>query len=281
MKKVRDAIVTTVYNRSELVLMNTFAGVLKQDLADTHLIVVDDNSDKEYKTAKDLTRSHATWLRVDTLKDRPGTYNINGYNNPAYAFNRGAELAQDMGAERLFLLSSDCIIQPNALKTLRQLVTQNAIACTRTVDMDSGTTYCSTARIWPLPWFIGCKLKHASEIGGWDETFLHGIACEDNDFVGRLFFRVQKLAMLDVPMTWHQSHPDTAYSDGQSGWEINKQYIRSRWGQIPFERNGAPFKFTVRPTQPGVTFALSPEPTTPMPWLFGKQEVRDAAPTSE
>ena len=45
---MKDTIILTVFNRPELMLLNTFMGIANNDLSDTEILVVDDGSTIDY-----------------------------------------------------------------------------------------------------------------------------------------------------------------------------------------------------------------------------------------
>ena len=48
---VKDSIILTLFNRPRLALENVIFGLLKNDLADTELVIIDDGSDEEHLAA--------------------------------------------------------------------------------------------------------------------------------------------------------------------------------------------------------------------------------------
>jgi GT2 family glycosyltransferase len=250
----------TVYNRPELTLMNTLFALSKNDLNDAVIIIVDDGSTQKYQSVPNIVEQlPAVWHRVDTGDDRPGTYAIDGkYNNPAYAFNAGFEVAKELGAERIYVLSSDVIVPPHAVHTANKCDLTKAVFCARVLDIDTAGEFCSSRTIWPLPWFVGTLTQYIDAIGGWDEVFLKGIAFEDNDFMARLFLSVRCMIVFDGVTAFHQSHPQTAYSDEFKGWNTNEQFMIARWGCVPFRANNPPYTWNTRPVKPGVTYLIEP-----------------------
>jgi GT2 family glycosyltransferase len=258
----KDAVLLTVFDRPKDVLFNTLAGLARNDLTDTVVICVDDGSSIDYVDLEDFVKTlnlPLIWSRVDTVKERPGTYNINGYNNPAHAFNAALKIATGEKAERVFILSSDCVLPAHALEAWRRWVDIGYVPIPKVVDHDSQQVYASSSRIWPLYWWMGCRMEWIKGIGGWDEEYLRGIAFEDNDFAARLFDKVQKFVFDDSVMVIHQSHSQTAYSDNLEGWAINKQYTLSKYGANPWERNGEGLLYNPRPVRQGPTYVLHPE----------------------
>ncbi|MFC1574471.1 glycosyltransferase family 2 protein [Gemmatimonadota bacterium] len=118
-------------------------------------------------------------------------------------------------------------------------------------DEQSGDMYCSATRLWPLYWFATTLVEFVREIGGWDEKFLQGMACEDNDFMARLFVQVGEIVISDAITCLHQSHAPAAYADGNRGWNVNRTYLLDKWGTAfePFDNGVDPIRYEVtRPT---------------------------------
>lgn len=257
---MRDAVIMTVYERPSQVLTNVLDGLKKNDLSSTKVIIVDDGCKQSTLDGYPALSEGFEWVHINSVEALPETYSIDdGYNNPAYAFNCGFARAKELGAERVFVLSSDVIVPPHGMEAGRKFVDEVGMFCASVIDMSSATPYCSAGRCWPLPWFIGAKTEDIEAAGAWDEEYMKGIAFEDNDFSARLFMQTQKMLICDAVTCWHQSHEQTAYSDNLKGWEINKRYTLSKWGCVPFEHPHQNFTYQIRSVQPGVTFLLSPD----------------------
>lgn len=221
----------TVYNRPHITLVNTLSNIGKNDLRDTEILLIDDGSSAPYEDLLGAYKnSPVRYERVDTLTDRPGTYNIDGFNNPAYAMNCGIELAQ---GEELFFMSSDVMIPPATMSAAADMNLERVAWMPCVVDMDTNTTYLGPDRVAPLGWFFGTHRKNVEAVK-WDENYLKGIACEDNDFMARLALHVGRFVCETALIAWHQSHPPLAYSDGEKGLEINKAYTYEKWGCMPW-----------------------------------------------
>lgn len=263
--KTRDAVLMTVYNRPELTMMNVLAALSKNDLAATAVIVVDDGSTEDQSNVRTALRSFGNghWLPVDVARYVPSRYHISGTNNPAYAFQRGFEFATDeLGAERLFVMSSDVMIPPHALDRFRSVDLEKFVALGAVIDLDTANTLCSSRVIWPMPWFVGVGADQLEAIGGWDLEFMNGIAFEDNDLMARLLLHVGALMIRDDVMCWHQSHPQTAYSDEKKGWNQNEKYIVEKFGDVPFRPGSRAIGFDVRTTRRGMTYLINPQRLT-------------------
>jgi GT2 family glycosyltransferase len=260
-KQAKTAIIMTVFDRPELTLMNTLYGLSRNDLKDTAIIIVDDGSTVQYGAVPQIIESLPAILhRINTKDDRPDTYTIDeNYNNPAYAFNAGFAIAKEIHAEKICVLSSDVIIPPHAMEAVGRCDLTKAVLCARVVDMDSAGDFCSSRRLWPLPWFVATLTEYVEAIGGWDEAYLAGIGFEDNDFMARLFLAVRCMIVFDGITTYHQSHPQTAYSDNFQGWNTNEKYTIDRWGCVPFRVNNAPYSWSTRPVKQGQTYMINPE----------------------
>lgn len=231
---MRASVITTVYNRDPRVLENMLASVRGNDLSGTEVVIVDDGSTlyegETIWTSRPplFSDSMLRWSRIDTKADRPDTYQIDGYNNPAYAWNRALDAAQ---GDIIIVVGSDCILQSRTLKAARQC--GKAVWMCGVVDIDSGAQYLGPQRIAPFGWVMAWNRKEIGDIR-WDENYLRGMAFDDNDMTARLGLAAKQIH-LDFSITaFHQSHASTAYSDGLYGHGINERYTREKWGGIPW-----------------------------------------------
>jgi glycosyltransferase involved in cell wall biosynthesis len=249
---MKYSILMTVYNRPQLTLMNTMTALGQNDLADCEIVVIDDASDLPYDPLIEQWSQGPVpfrWIRIDTKKERPDTYQIDGHNNPAYAWNRAVEEAQ---GENVILLSSDCMPQAWAVSKIKKLTSLKRIfwhPCVYDLGLTNasgmtGKEFCGVGRVLPLGWMLATAKKNIVDMGGWDEGYLKGIACEDNDFAATLALHTGRFVIDKTVTVWHQSHPDTAYSDERKGWNTNMEYTQEKWGGVPFyPKMGCPLQF--------------------------------------
>jgi glycosyltransferase involved in cell wall biosynthesis len=257
---IRDTIILTVFNRPELVLLNTLISVTKQDLADTEVLIIDDGSTVDYTDVREMLdewKLPYRWERIATLEHRPHTYNINGYNSPAYVNNRAASMAD---GDNLFFLSSDTIIPPNTMGSARVWDLDKAVYTTRVVDMDSGVEWHGSSRIYPLYWFVGMSKALFNRIGGFDEEYLKGMAFDGADFSGRAALDTRKLVIDCGTLALHQTHELVAHSDGGAGFKASMAYTKKKWGgQTPWSSAEAPLNYTT--SKAGDKIIVKPRPT--------------------
>lgn len=240
---VSDSVILTVFNRDDMMLVNTIRALRKNDLTDTEVIVVDDGSTEDYTELAEMFAEwfeHFRWERVSTLEDHPNAYHIDGHNNPAYVNNRAFEMAR---GDRIFWLSSDCMLTPDTLRNAREWVDRGAVFVPKVIDMDSALEFCGENRIWPMCWFVGHKRE---DFPGFDEEYIKGIAFEDNDFMASLALKTGKLVIDTGTFVYHQSHEQVAYSDDKVGFRASESYTKDKWGGVPWSKqNGDPLKTTV------------------------------------
>jgi len=226
----RTSVLMTIYDRPYRVLRNTLHQLRRNDLTNTELIVVDDGSTKDYGQIKDyLTQYEVPFEWIDLAPESYPfePYNIDGLNNPSLAWNTALDAAR---GEIVVCLSSDCMIPPHALKHAK--TPGRSVWMSRVVDIDSCMELLGTSRIAPYGWFMSWNREHYDV--RWDEEYLHGIAYEDNDFTAMLALASKRID-LDLQITAiHQSHPQTAYSDGHRGHDINERYTWKKWGGVPW-----------------------------------------------
>jgi GT2 family glycosyltransferase len=236
-----DAVILSVHDRPEIDLLKTLDSVAKNDLENTRVLVIDDGSEQDYARVSSFFsgRMEIEWRRVDTVKERPNTYNIDGHNNPAYVNNYALELTED--CDRLFWLSSDCILPPHALKRAREYDLEQVSWLPRVIDLHGGKVWNGAHKPWPMMWFVATSRVNCVKCGGFDEKYLDGIGFEDNDFMGRIFIQSGRLVIDDKVTVYHQSHEQVAYSDDWSGFKASETYTLEKWGgAVPFRQNGDP-----------------------------------------
>lgn len=225
----------TLYNRPQLMLLNTLTKLGNNDWTDGEIVVVDDGSTAPYEPMfKAFQGLPLRYERVDTLKDRPGTYSLDGYNNPAYASNCALEISR---GDFIFWMSSDIMVSPSIIHRAFQLDLERVAWMPCVVNMDDNATYLGPDRIAPFGWFYGVHRSHLEAVK-WDEEYLKGIAFEDNDTMARLALRVGRFVIDKSCVVWHQSHEQRAYSDDLVGWKINEKYTKEKWGgSVPWQDN--------------------------------------------
>lgn len=227
----KNTVVMTVYDRPHMTLINTLNALGKTGLQDTEILVVDDGSNASYEPLLSSYQGLPIRLvRCDTVKDRPGTYNIDGSNNPAYANNFALE---HVDSENVFWMSSDVMVQPRTIFEAMKLDLSKVVWMPCVTDLDTSDEFLGPTRLAPFGWFFATKTDTLREVG-WDEEYLKGIAFEDNDFMARLALHVKRFVVDMNVRAWHQSHPQKAYSDGKVGWDTNKRYTLDKWGGIPW-----------------------------------------------
>lgn len=226
---MKFSVIMTLYNRPQTVLLNTLMKLGANDWTDGEVVIVDDGSRLPYEPVIEAFKNlPVSWHRVDTVRDRPGTYNLDGYNNPAYAANYGLSKAR---GEYVFWMSSDVMVSPRIIHRAMDLDLRKVVWMPCVTDLDSQMEYLGPSRLAPLGWFYG---THRDNFPGWDEAYLKGIAFEDNDVMCRLALKVGRFVIDRSCRVWHQSHPQTAYSDDLKGWTINQKYTVDKWGGIPW-----------------------------------------------
>ena len=229
---VGESILMTVFNREPEVLLNTFRWLASCDLTDSEIVVVDDGSTMDYSWIDAYKgQLNIKWIK---LGDYPA-YRIDGYNNPAKAFN--VALANAEG-ERVCLISSDVIVPERVLAKARQTYSPDSLWCPMVVDLATSAEYCGPHRVFPMPWMLYGSRENMVECGGWDENFLFGCCWEDNDFLGRLALTVDQIVCDWQQVVWHQSHYQPAYENNPEVLQANarnRSYITKKWGGgIPF-----------------------------------------------
>jgi hypothetical protein len=234
----------------------TNLGVITKEeasLSDIELVIVDDRSEMDYSWIRDYAKPRFTSVKWIRTGDYEG-FRVDGYGNPARAFNVGLELCT---GERLIVMSSDVIVTPGAVKSMDRFWSTDCLYTPRVIDLDRNVEYCGATRPFPMPWFLVMPTAVAQQGGGWDEKFLGGLCFEDNDFVGRMALRLGLIRCDWTATVYHQSHFQPAY-EGQDeavaeANRRNKDICLSKWGGIPFDGQLSCFTTTRRPDPSGCT----------------------------
>jgi len=225
----RASVLITLYNRPRRMFHNTLHQLRRNDLRNTEVVIVDDGSTKDYSDMQSYCEQHempVKWIRIE--KD-PTCYSIDGYNTPVRAWNTALDAAS---GEIIVTLASDCLIPPHAMNHARR--PGKAIWMCAVTDIDTCTEFLGRTRMAPLGWFMSWN-RSLYDVR-WDDEYMKGIAFDDNDFTARLALAA-KTVNIDLGITaFHQSHPQTAYSDGLRGHEINERYTWKKWGGVPWKR---------------------------------------------
>lgn len=245
-------VVMTIFNRPLIVVTNTLM-YLRQALPDSPVVIVDDGSDKLPNLREMCESFRCEYVRCDTVAEVEGCYHINGSNNPAHAFNVG--LAR-VDTPLVVLMSSDIMPQVRFGDVIKHYaeasVFANAAWSPTVVDLQSGAPFLAPNVLWPMPWFLVCDRERLRKVGDYDENYCKGIAFEDNDLSARLLTDLGALIVDGNCVAWHQSHPQTAYSDGGKGWSINEAYTRQKWGGVPFRPDDRCVETTLDEQRDGV-----------------------------
>lgn len=226
----RTSVLMTLFDRDSREFQNVLAQLRKNDLTATEIVIVDDGSTKNYSRIKSYIEQHempVKWVRLEPTDYPEHTYRIGKYNNPVKAWNAALDHAE---GEIIVTLASDLLIPKGALK--RAKTPGKSVWCCGVVDIDSGKEFLGRSRIAPYGWFMSWN-RNFHDVR-WDEEYLRGMAFDDNDFSARLALSSKRVD-IDLSITaFHQSHAQTAYSDGHKGHDINERYTWKKWGGIPW-----------------------------------------------
>lgn len=233
MSEIKDSVVLTLHNREALTLWNVLYALLANDLTATELVIIDDGSDEDHAA---INEDCVGFLKAQGIPHQferitpYEAYRINGHNNPARVNNRALELVR---GERVVWLSSDVIVPPHTLHHMRRFVASEAVWVPQVVDMATGAIFLGPQRVFPMMWCVGAPAEVCKELR-FDEEYLKGMAFEDNDFMGRLAVKVGRIIFDWEVLTFHQSHPQVAYSDNLEGFKRSSEYTKQKWHGVPF-----------------------------------------------
>lgn len=236
-----NSVLMSLHNRKPEVVELVMRALFANDLSDTEICVLDDNSDTNYeplKTALSIEPAwaHVRWERYDR-GDLPSWAYIQKDDtmNPARVFNKLAQMAQ---GERLFFMSSDCVVPPNLLTRTKDFDLTKEAYHAQTINGD-GTPYCGPKRVTPYGFFLGVSREAFNAIGGYDEEYLRGIAFEDTDFVTRLLRHYGTIAIDCSLRVIHMKHPLHVYIiDGGKGHAINAERYYKTHGNKTWDVDG-------------------------------------------
>jgi hypothetical protein len=247
---MKTTVLMTVHDREPEVLLGTLRGLRRCGLQDVELIVVDDRSEMDYSWVRAYAGAFASFKWVKT--GEYAGFRVNGYGNPAHAFNCGLDLAT---GDRIVLMSSDVIVTPGAVRSMEKFYDGESLYTPRVIDMDSAKEYVGQSRFFPMPWFLVAPTKACMEVGGWDEAYLDGLCFEDNDFVGRMALKLGRVRCDWLPVVYHQSHAQPAYDMHveavQEANDRNRALTKRKWGGVPFDGELTPFDVMRKPDPAG------------------------------
>lgn len=238
---VKTSVIMTLFNREPEIILSTLRTLRGHDLSEFEVIVVDDNSDADYrsKVVELIIKPILAPMNGRIVEMAPyDSYHIQGFKNPAKAFNRALDEAV---GERLIIMSSDVLAPARVMEKALTFEPDETIFCPMVIDIDTGGEYCGPNRVFPMPWFLGTSTAKARACGGWDENYMLGMCYEDNDFVARLALEVGSVTYDWGCIVWHQSHYQPAYRVDQQ-WvamanQRNKVYTADKWKGIPFDES--------------------------------------------
>ena len=250
---MKYSVLMTVHDREPEVVLATLRSLHRSGLSDIELLIVDDRSSMDYSWIRSYAAPRFSSVKWIPTGDYEG-FRVEGYGNPAHAFNMGLEQAT---GECLVVMSSDVIVTPNAVKSLERFWDPTCLWTPKVIDMDTHHEYCGPTRPFPMPWMLAMPTKVAQELGGWDEIFLMGLCYEDNDFVGRLGLKLGTVRCDRDSVVYHQSHTQPAYQieneEVLAANGRNRDLCKRKWGGIPFDGEQSCWTMTKRPDPSGCT----------------------------
>lgn len=242
------AIMTTLFRRDMLLWENCCRGIQRTfPKVPVHMVIDEEPCPEKaaYVACMDRHDLRGTIICESSLTRFPDTYHLDGYKNPAGAWNRCLDSIADSEITHVLLLSSDVILPVNMGQAINDFDLDKCLYTPRVINSDDFQLFCAVEKVWPLPWALVTRLDWLRNIGGWDMEFRHGMACEDNDLVARLAVEAGYLVIDNRVSALHQSHEQVAYSDGHKGWNTNKEYTKKKWGGAePFSNTHTPIRIT-------------------------------------
>lgn len=250
---VKTSVLMTVHDREPEVLLGTLRSLHRSGLSDIELIIVDDRSEMDYSWIKEYAQPRFDVIKWVPTGDYEG-FRVEGYGNPAHAFNVGLNVAT---GDRTVVLSSDVLVTPGAVKSMDRFWSPDCLYTPKVIDMDTHREYCGPTRQFPMPWMLVIPTGLAQKLGGWDEEFLKGFCYEDNDFVGRLGLSLGVIRCDWDAVVYHQSHVQPAYDikseEVIAANDVNRRLCRKKWGGIPFDSEHVCWTMMKKPDPLGCT----------------------------
>ena len=250
--------VMTLHDRDHELIANTLRSMYRSGMKDCEVVIVNDRSTYDYSGLKEGAEAmfdKCHW--VDT-----GEYDgfrVNGYGNPAYAFNLGLQTAE---RENVVLMSSDVIVTKRAVERMKRFTSERHAWTPIVYDFELGfeREYCGPKRFFPMPWFLAAPRQACVDCGAWDESYLGGLCFEDNDFVGRLGLQIGTILGDWTCWVYHQSHDQPAYdfndAEVKSANDRNRQLTMRKWAGIPFDGTLTPMDILRKPHESGCSSLL-------------------------
>lgn len=225
------------YNRPRM-LSKTLESVFRVPFSLlTEVIVVDDGSD-DAEAVSSVCRRFP--LRLIRIVRGPGS------RNPALARN----LTYTMARGEVLVMQSDDVVwhTPDASSKLASSLAPGTIAFARVYCLGPNGVvcgeYCGRERRVPF-FFLGAAWKRdVYAVGGNDEEFMRGHACEDQWFADCLTNgQGMRPVYLDDPIGHHQWHPVSGNTRGEI---VNRRLLRQKQadasaGKIPWASSSGPW----------------------------------------
>lgn len=231
------SVLMTVFNRPPAVLDRTLAA-LTEIANEDEILVVNDGSSIDYSEQRSRF-PFVEWRLVEAREYPPSTFSLPSpeggrYNNPAHAWNVAIAEAKH---DRLVFLGSDCVIPKGGLAAAKSAGDSPWFSAV--IDEDSGDEYIGIDRLKPFNWFLSVKAADVRAIGGMDEEFLKGLACEDDDFGCLLGLYCGEVVFDLGVVVRHQSHPQWNHVMPEQGFVAYRrslEYLVTKWGGAPWNR---------------------------------------------
>lgn len=234
------SIITTYYNRRKQFL-NTIDSILKSDINNFELIVVDDGSDSEHSLS-DLNYPFLKLIEIDE-KDK-------WWENPCVPFNIGIKEAV---GDIIVLQNPECYHVGDVLKYINDNINNDNYLSISTYsfsdeltdkikDIDLNIEYLNTLPIklsgYNLGWYnhsihrplyyhfcSAIKKSNMDKLGGFDERYAQGITYDDDEFLMRVRRLGLDVKIIDDVSVIHQYHEKFFYKGNYKELHLKNKKI--------------------------------------------------------
>jgi hypothetical protein len=251
---VRYSVLLSLHDRDIVDLQKTFKQLAKADSGrnDVEFVIAYDFAEGEFDHVETLAEifsesigeTPCTIIRYDTMAENPGTFNLDGHNNPVAVNNALMDAAK---GENLVWVSSDMIVSPLLFERIDKHIDPSTglldtVWCSRVLDQDAMAEFCGPSRPFPMMWCIA----HPATGERHDLELLKGFGFDDNDWVARMAMKTGSVTIDLLHVAIHQTHgrvsqigqlaSGKAYSEeAKPGWVRTTKYIQTKWGGCPFD----------------------------------------------
>jgi len=210
---VKYSFIMPYLNRTEQFMATLQSYEQYRDRGDWELIIIEDPKNRKSKQLHGELLSIT--LQFDWVPTLVLAYNREPCYNPAEMFNIGVAAS---GGEHVILTNPEIMHKTDILAGLDNQPDEQYTVCACSSDDPRAPWYAHSVHAPSALHFCSCLSKKLYRTtGGFDEAFVDGIACEDNDFVERVRYAGIPVVIADDLLVHHQNH-DRSYFLDRNEW---------------------------------------------------------------